>query len=298
MEEIKKENETLESIDLKKIEKRERRKKSRVREIIRFIITGLIATAIDAVVFFVLMKYVFNGLASQGGDGGWGGYVAWGISTTISFFVSCVVNFFISRLWVYQNVDKSINTKTQKAFWSYAGLAAFGWLIGLAVQEGGVVLCNFLWPELKLSTDFVKVSWTDLWNEAGLAFWAFATIFVVKTCVTLIYNYLTRKNLIFKAPKKEDEGFGKPDSDKSMVVTMVPQQENQGKKKKGKGNKEEPKPVKSNLTTASSFKKIFHEEVQSSLGKGQKRVSSLDATKIVREEIDRYNEIHGRSKGN
>ncbi len=296
MEQVKKENETLESIDLKKIQKREKRKKSRVLELIRFVITGLIATAIDAVIFFVLMKYVFNNLATQGGENGWGGYVAWGISTTISFFISCIVNYFISRLWVYQNVDKNINTKTQKAFWGYVGLSAIGWLIGLSVQEAGVVLCNFLWSDLKLSTDFVKVSWVDLWNGAGLAFWAFVVIFVVKTLVTLIYNYLTRKHLIFKAPKKEDEAFAKLDPNQSMVVTVVPEEEQPKKRRKDK-NKEDSKQVKTNLTTVSSFKKILHEEIENTFGKDQKRVSTLDATKIVREEIDNYNKVHGRSKG-
>ncbi len=292
MKKNKKTNEELESIDLAKNIKKEKRKQSRALEILRFLVTGVIATAIDAGIFYVLMKFVFNDLAAQGGENGWGGYVAWGISTTISFLVSCFVNFFISRLWVYQNVDKNINTKTQKAFWTYVGLSSIGWLIGLAVQEGGVFLCNFLWADLKLSTDFVKVSFSELWGKEGLAFWAFAAIFVIKTCITLIYNYLTRKHIIFKAPKKEKDEFGNLNVSNDMVVTVV----NASEKNKQKENKpvSSPKPA---LTTTSSFKKIFHEEMENKFGDDQKRVNADDAIKIVREEIENYNNLHGRRKG-
>lgn len=287
--------EDLQSVKVSKIEKKEKHKKSRFWEIVRFVIVGVLATIVDAGVFFVLMKFVFNGLAGQGGDNGWGGYVAWGISTTISFFVSCLFNFFLSRLWVYQNVDKKVNTKTAKAFWTYVGLGAIGWLIGLGIQEGGVFLCNTFWPELKLSINFVKVSWSDLWNEAGLAFWAFVIIYVIKTLIVLVYNYLTRKLIIFKAPKDDELAFAKPAASEGLVVTATTEPAEQPKKKKKA--EEQPAP-KTNITTASSFKEIFHEEVTNTFGEEQKKAYVNDAVKIVREEIEAYDREHGRSKKN
>lgn len=288
----KNDTEKLETIDIAKIRKKEQRKKSRFLEILRFLVTGVICTLIDAGLFFILMKFVFNDLASKGGENGYGGYLAWGISTTISFLASCLVNFFLSRLWVYQNVDKKVNTKTQKAFWTYVGLSAIGWLIGLGLQEVGVLVCNSVWPELNLSINFVKVSWSDLWNKAGLAFWAFAVIFVLKTCVTLVYNYLTRKLIIFKAPKKEEDAYANPDVTKDMVVTLAPTEQ------KKKNNEEEETLIsKNNLTTKESFQEILHEEIQNTFGKEQKKVDSIDAKKIVREEIEKYENEHGRSKG-
>ncbi len=287
----KKDTEKLETIDITKIRKKEERKKSRFFEILRFLVTGVICTLIDAGLFFILMKFVFNHLATLGGENGYGGYLAWGISTTISFLVSCLVNFFLSRLWVYQNVDKKVNTKTQKAFWAYVGLAALGWLIGLGLQEVGVLLCNSLWPELKLSINFVKVSLGDLWNEAGLAFWAFVAIFVIKTCVTLVYNYLTRKLIIFKAPKKEENTYANPDSSKDMVVTLTPTEQ------KKKVTEQETPTTKNNLTTKESFYEILHEEIENTFGKEQKKVDAIDAKKIIREEIENYENEHGRNRG-
>ncbi|HBM99711.1 MAG TPA: hypothetical protein DD384_00455 [Firmicutes bacterium] len=287
----KKDAEKLETIDITKIRKREERKKSRLFEILRFLVTGGICTLIDAGLFFILMKFVFNGLASLGGENGYGGYLAWGISTTISFLASCFVNFFLSRLWVYQNVDKKVNTKTQKAFWTYVGLAALGWLLGLGIQEAGVLLCNSFWPELKLSINFVKVSLGDLWNEAGLAFWAFVVIFVIKTCITLVYNYLTRKHIIFKAPKKEENAFANPDTSRDMVVTLTPMEQ------KKKTTEQETPTAKNNLTTKESFHEILHEEIENTFGKGQKKVAAIDAKKIIREEIENYEKKHGRNRG-
>ncbi len=290
-----KKNEELKSLDIEAGLKKEKRKKNRLLEIVRFVVTGVICTLIDAGIFYILMKFVFNGLAEKGATDGYSGYVAWGISTTISFLLSCVVNFFISRLWVYQNVDKNINTKNAKSFWIYVGLSALGWAIGLGIQEAGVFACNSIWPDINLSIDFVKVSWSELWNEAGLAFWAFAVIFVIKTCVTLVYNYLTRKFIIFKEPKDKKDEFGKIESAENLVVTVTKQTEEKPSKKK---KKEEPViESKPNLTTESSLREILKEELEKTYGKDQKRVNEEDAIKIVREEIEQYNSEHGRRKG-
>lgn len=290
-----KKNEELKSLDVEAGLKKEKRKKNRFLEIIRFVVTGVICTLIDAGIFYILMKFVFNGLAEKGASDGYSGYVAWGISTTISFLISCFVNFFISRLWVYQNVDKSVNTKNAKSFWIYVGLSALGWAIGLGIQEIGVFTCNSIWSDINLSIDFVKVSWSDLWNEAGVAFWAFAVIFVIKTCVTLVYNYLTRKFIIFKEPKEKKDEFGKIESTDNLVITVTPQKEEKPSKKK---KKEEVKvEQKSNVVTQSSFKAILKEELEKTYGSEQKKVNEDDAVKIVREEIEQYNSEHGRRKG-
>ena len=84
----KKDTEKLETIDITKIRKKEERKKSRFFEILRFLVTGVICTLIDAGLFFILMKFVFNGLATLGEEKGYGVYLAWGIYATISFLVS------------------------------------------------------------------------------------------------------------------------------------------------------------------------------------------------------------------
>jgi hypothetical protein len=50
--------------------------------------------------------------------------------------------------------------------------------------------------------DVTQVSLATIFKGESVAFWAFVVIFCIKTLVTLIYNYITRKAFIFKAPKK------------------------------------------------------------------------------------------------
>lgn len=266
--------------------KKEKHKKSRILEILRFVVVGVLCTLIDAVIFYVLMRFAFPKLAEQGGEDGWGGYVAWAIATTISFFLSCIVNYLLSRTWVYQNVDRKVNTKTPKAFWIYVGLAAIGWLLGVAIQELGVWICNRSWPDMNLSTNFVKVSWKELWNGNGAAFWAFVVIFVIKTICTMIYNYLTRKKIIFKAPK-EPATYGIPNGE--MVVTI--HSEDKEKPASAPATDEN----ENHFTTAASFEAIWKEEVHRYLPESKKMVKTMDARQMVREELNQYETEHGRS---
>lgn len=261
-----------------------KRKRSRFLEIMRFVVVGLICTLIDAAIFYSLMKFLFQPIASLGGSGGYGEYLAWGIAKTIAFLLSAIVNFLLSRLWVYQNVDKRVNTKSPKVFWAYIGLAALGWLIGIGVYESGVLICNIAWPDLHLATDFVKVSWKEMWNGSGMAFWAFVIIFLINTFITMVYNYLTRKILIFKEPKEHP--YASINANVDLVVTLGEKDNKEAVKKEG------PK-----FVTRKSFKDIFNEEVAKTFKSGQKKSYQVDARKIVREEIESYEKKNGLSRG-
>ncbi len=274
--------EAAKSIEQEEIAKKEKRKKSRGLEILRFVAIGILCTLIDFVIQFVLMKWAFTSLIEQGT---WGEYLSWGLSVTIAFIVSSVVNFFFSRLWVYQNVDKKINTKSAKAFFAYIGLGAGGWLIGLGLQELGVFVCNLTFTDIQFTYDFTKVSLATLFEEGGKAFWIFCIIFAIKTIVTMIYNYLTRKLIIFKEPKKEEKAAYalEPAPEEPLVITAS----------------DEEKPVKvegPHYTTRESFMKILHEEMESLMGKPYKRTHAEDAKRMIREELEAYEREHPTKK--
>jgi len=258
-------------IEREKEIKKEKRRKSRGLEILRFIVVGIVCTVLDFAIQYCLMKWAFHFLLEYES---WGEYVAWGLSVTIAFLIATFVNFLFSRLWVYQNVDKRIKTNNAKTFFIYLGLGVGGWAIGLLIQECGVLLCNFLWPDLSLSLNFVEVSFAELFTIGGVSFWAFVAIFVVKTCVTMIYNYLTRKHIIFKEPK-ELPPYNVPSTDAPLVVTAA-----------------ENEPDVPHLVTRSSFKKIFHEETEAVLGDPYKIVHTSQARKIIREELTEYESHH------
>ena len=264
--------EEVKSIEYEEEIKKEKRRKSRGLEILRFIVIGVLCTLIDFVAQFCLMKWAFPFLIEQGG---WGEYLAWGISVTIAFLIANFVNFFFSRFWVYQNVDKNIKTGNAKTFFIYLGLGVGGWLLGLAIQELGVMVTNLVWPDLALTYDFTRVSLSELFSTGGLAFWAFVIIFAIKTCFTMIYNYLTRKLLIFKEPKKDERPYEAPSTDTSLVVTT-------------QGVSTEPEVEKPHYTTRKSFAAILHEETEKMLGDRYKKVYDTDARRLVREELSKY----------
>lgn len=272
--------EEAKNIEKEEALKKEKRKKSRGLEILRFIVIGVLCTAIDFFIQFALMKWAFPTLIEQGT---WGEYLSWGLSVTIAFVVANIINFLFSRLWVYQNVDKNINTKSAGAFFAYLGLGAGGWLIGLGLQELGVWICNISFADIKITYDFTRVSFENLFQEGGLAFWAFCIIFAIKTVVTMVYNYLTRKLIIFKEPKKETELFEKPSTDEPLVVTASKEEE--------PAKEEGP-----HFTTKESFTRILHEEMDTMFGKPYYKAHASDARRLIHEELEAFEREHPTAK--
>jgi putative flippase GtrA len=192
-EEVKTSEKSSASLD----EKSEKKNKNQFSEIIRFALVGALCTVIDFGISFLFLKIFKSNLSTIPN---WGGYLSFAISGTISFFVSSVVNFIFSRIYVFKNVDRNIKTNNQRTFWVFIALGVGGWLIGIGIQELGVYICNVAW-NLDLSLDVTTVSFQTLFQTGGIAFWVFVAIFCIKTGVSLIYNYITRKLFIFKAPK-------------------------------------------------------------------------------------------------
>jgi putative flippase GtrA len=183
----------------KKAEKKAKHKESKFLEVVRFVFTGLLCTVIDLACQMGVLFLLKQNLSSIPN---WGRYVSTVIAVAVGFLISTIVNFTLSRLWVFQNVDEKKNYNTQKYFWVYAGLGFGGFLLGLGLQELGVYICRTAWA-IDLTLDpFADNVWGNLFNEGGIPFWAYVGVFCLKTIVTLIYNYFTRKKIIFKEPKK------------------------------------------------------------------------------------------------
>ncbi|GEM_PF-814583 len=250
-------------------DKKTKRKKSVFLELIRFVVTGVLCTIVDfACQLGILKVFEITNISSKSALAF---YLCFAAAIIVGFAISTLVNFLLSRVWVFQNVDKKINTKSAKSFWTYVGLGFLGLCIGIGVQEGGVFLVNTVWS-VNISYDIASISWVDLFDSGGLAFWCFTAIFCVKTLITMIYNYLTRKFIIFKAPKKEQEV-------QEIVSDPEPEPEVE------EVEKEEPK-----LVTAASFKKIFKEELEAKLGTGNHKMDKEKAWKMVNEEINEREE--------
>ena len=173
------------------------KKTNRGWELVRFLICGLAAALTDYLMSQLMVLALHNALPK-----------VWVtvISTAIGFIFGVAVNYLISTFWVYQNVDKNINTKSKTFIMWFVILS----LAAMLLSVGSMLLCNLVivsaWGE---SYNIVNLSVMELINLYGIeflkiaVFWAYFVSFCIKTLVGLVFNYFTRKYILYREPKRE-----------------------------------------------------------------------------------------------
>ena len=169
------------------------RSKSRGWELIRFLICGLAAAISDylaAQLIVLAMKGVNEVVVTV-------------VSTAIGFIVGVTVNYLISTFWVYQNVDKNIQTKSKRFIILFVILS----FVALALSIGTMLLCDLVVTKGMGLDSIVHLSIVTLIKDYGIGFlaqqnfWTYFVSFSLKTLVGLVWNYFTRKYWLYKEPK-------------------------------------------------------------------------------------------------
>ena len=147
----------------------------KLAEILRFCIVGGVATIVDFVAMGITL-YIFDpslypNFFNVFYGGGTPTVLASCVGTGVGFIVGLVVNYLLSVLCVF---DEKGSSKTLHGFIVFALLSAGG----LAINVVGMYL-------------FVDLAG---WNE-----WL---IKIMLTLIVLVYNYITRKLIIFRKDKK------------------------------------------------------------------------------------------------
>lgn len=190
-----------------KAARKEKWRTSHWAEVFRFIIVGVLCTVIDFAVGYVLRFAFVNNLNAVDGQGNYlstsGHYIATAICIAAGFIVSVIVNYFLSKYWVFQNVERDKKTQRAKWFWIYVALAFGGFLLGIGLMVLGEFICNSAWDLRYPVNPFDDQIWGELFGAGGIAFWAYVIVFVIKTIIVLVYNYVTRKFIVFREPKKQ-----------------------------------------------------------------------------------------------
>lgn len=155
-------------------------------EILRFVVTGGVATIIDFLVSYLVASFLPDSI------GVWKEV----IYTAAGFAVSLIANYVLSVIWVFKNVDESVNPKSSKNVLLFIGLSAVGLGLGIAIMIGFDAF-----DEAVVHSDFE--SWLEFitrGKEFSFKAFGFAVLFFgFKTLVVLVWNYLSRKKLIFKS---------------------------------------------------------------------------------------------------
>ena len=172
--------------------------KSRKWELVRFLICGVAAALIDYLFSQLMVLLLHNSLSEM--------WVTI-ISTAVGFIFGVAVNYLISTFWVYQNVDKSVKTKSTRFIVLFVLLSLAAMLLSILAM----LLCNLIvvaiWGQ---ANSIVNLSVMELIKEYGFGFlkifvfWAYFFSFCVKTIVGLVFNYFTRKYILYKEPRENN----------------------------------------------------------------------------------------------
>ena len=154
--------------------------KTNQAEILRFIIVGVICTAVD----FLVSALVQYELYPHGEV-----FILWVFKFTSNIFIASlagfifgvITNYILSIVLVFKNVENTKTSRSLKGFVLFVLLSTGGFLINYGIKELG----NLIIP---MANNF---------------FW-FVIVFGFATFIVLVYNYVTRKVFLFK-PKKENE---------------------------------------------------------------------------------------------
>ena len=168
----------------------DKKKYSNKKEILRFIVVGLIATVVDFVTKILITSVIGDSLDDV--------YKQL-IGYTCGFVLGVTINYILSTFWVFKNVENKEKTKSFKSIMLFVVLSLVGFGIGLGIfyglgyafLAGGIDILNF---SIFKFYEFITEP----------TFYLYTLVFCIQTLVVLFWNYISRKKLIYKAPKEEN----------------------------------------------------------------------------------------------
>ena len=168
-------------------------KKENTWELIKFLITGVICAAADFLTTSLFLR-ICAGLPGPAQSA---------ISLLAGFMVGVILNYILSTYWVFRGKQDSKVTKSVKFIVLFIIFSA----IAYGLSYGTYELCRIIiWNAGSININDANINYIlqfTFWGDA--LFWLFALAFVLKTLVGLIWNYFTRKYILYKRKNVEEE---------------------------------------------------------------------------------------------
>lgn len=161
-------------------------------ELIRFLIVGVYGTLIDYVVEVWCTSIFSSWIAGAGIIVAF--FVQFFISI-IGFVVSTPATWSLSSVWAFRNYQNEAENKSLKGalkftFWAFLGL------LGASIIQFLGYMTFLQWSGLNIN--ILAIDFSSLFSSDINIFVAYTIVFVLKTGFNTVFNYLTRKFILYK----------------------------------------------------------------------------------------------------
>ena len=170
------------------------KKDSNSWELIKFLITGVVCAIADFLTTSLFLK-ICIGLPSTAQSA---------IALLAGFIVGVTLNYILSTYWVFKGKqDKSV-TKSTKFIVLFVIFSAIAYGLSYGTYELCRIISFNAWQININDSNIQYILKFTFWGDA--LFWLFFLAFFLKTLVGLIWNYFTRKYILYKRkPQKEQQ---------------------------------------------------------------------------------------------
>ena len=168
-------------------------KKENLWELIKFLITGVVCAIADFLTTSLFLK-ICAGLPITAQSA---------IALLAGFIVGVTLNYILSTFWVFKGKqDRSVTNSTR-----FIVLFVIFSAIAYGLSYGTYELCRLIFNSAwSININEATISYIlqfTFWGDA--LFWLYFLAFFLKTLVGLIWNYFTRKYILYKRKEPKEE---------------------------------------------------------------------------------------------
>ena len=161
-------------------------KKQNTWELIKFLITGAVCAIADFLTTSLFLK-ITEGLPNTAQSA---------ISLLAGFIVGVILNYILSTFWVFKGAQDRNVTKSVRFIILFVIFSA----IAYGLSYGTYELCRVIFQNtanVNINDATIKyILQFTFWGDA--LFWLYFLAFFLKTLVGLIWNYFTRKFILYR----------------------------------------------------------------------------------------------------
>ena len=168
-------------------------KKENLWELVKFLITGVVCAIADFLTTSLFLKICVGlPLTAQSA-----------IALLAGFIVGVTLNYILSTFWVFKGKQDRSVTKSTRFIVLFVIFSAIAYGLSYGTYELCRLIFNNAWSININEATINYILQFTFWGDA--LFWLYFLAFFLKTLVGLIWNYFTRKYILYKRKEPKEE---------------------------------------------------------------------------------------------